>query len=273
VNIRLDGETLAENALDRKRRARLAGAVGSADPDGADQLSSNLARDLGYRKCRVRPCRPARTMRPHLLLTALILFALALAHGRAPNTFEQEVSRLAVLLEWRSGSVVGEIGAGEGDMTLLASEHVGPAGRVYTTELDPKKLAHLEELAAKATNITALKAAESTTNLPEACCDSMFMRLVYHHFTHPSEMDASLYKSLKPGGLLAVMDREPPAGSSRVEGVPENRMGHGVPQKVLIQELASAGFEIVKVENDWPSNLYCVVCRKPGASNNVPSGH
>ena len=148
-------------------------------------------------------------------------------------------------------------------MTLAAAKKVGPTGRVYTTELDPKLLAHLEELAQANKNITPVKADEAQTNLPEACCDSIFTRLVYHHLTKPAEIDASLFRSLKPGGLLAVIDEELAPGSTRVQGVPENRGGHGVPQKILIEELAAAGFEVVKAQTDWPDNDYCVVFRKP----------
>jgi predicted methyltransferase len=90
------------------------------------------------------------------------------------------------------------------------------------------------------------------------------MRLVYHHFTKPAEIDASLFRSLKPGGLLAVIDREPPAGSKRVEGVPENRVGHGMPQRILVEELTAAGFQVLRTPADWPSKLYCVIFRKPG---------
>jgi predicted methyltransferase len=145
---------------------------------------------------------------------------------------------------------------------------VGETGRVYTTELDSKKLAQLEDLAAKEKNITALPAAATETNLPPECCDSIFMRLVYHHLTKPVEVDASLFRTLKPGGLLAVVDEEPSPGSSIPEGVPKNRVGHGVPQKILIEELTAAGFQVVTTRDDWPNHdanhqTYCVVFRKP----------
>ncbi len=179
------------------------------------------------------------------------------------TTYQEEADRLALELNWQQGSVVADIGAGGGEMTLAAAEHVGAAGRVYTTELEAKALAHLEELAAKEKNITAIQAGETQTNLPPECCDSIFMRLVYHHLTKPAEVDASLFRSLKPGGLLAVIDREPLPGSKRVEGVPENRGGHGVPEKILIEELTSAGFLVVKSLDNWPDNHYCVVFRKP----------
>ena len=44
---------------------------------------------------------------------------------------------------------------------------------------------------------------------------------------------------------------------------PENRGGHGVPQIILIAELTAAGFQVVKIQNDWPADDYCVVFRKP----------
>jgi predicted methyltransferase len=205
-------------------------------------------------------------MRRRSLIIALAL-SVSLGGTAAPSgaqdTHQEEADRLAALLNWQPGSVVGEIGAGEGELTLAAARRIGATGRVYTTELDPKKLAHLEELAREEKNITALKAGEAETNLPHECCDSIFMRLVYHHLTKPADIDASLFQSLQPGGLLAVIDEEPRPGSSRVEGVPENRGGHGVPQKIMIEELTSVGFRMQKIYDDWPDDHYCVVFRKP----------
>jgi len=198
-----------------------------------------------------------------LFVVAWFLSAFVVAPGCAQDTYQQEADRLAPLLNWHEGSVVAEIGAGKGELTLAAAKRVGATGRVYTTELDAKKRAQLEELAAKETNITVVAAGEAETNLPPACCESIFMRLVYHHLTKPAEIDASLLRSLKPGGMLAVIDQEPKAGSKAVEGVPENRGGHGIPEKILIEELTAAGFQLVKALDDWPDHHYCVIFRKP----------
>ena len=203
------------------------------------------------------------------LLAALAVCAFGAAPIRGQNTWREQANRLAGLLDWHSGSVVAEIGAGDGELTLEAARRVGASGRVYSTELDAKRLAHLEKLAAKQKNMTAVKAAEADTNLPAGCCDSIFLRLVYHHLTRPEEIDASLFRSLKPGGRLAVIDEEPLPGSSVPEGVPENRGGHGVPQKILIGELTAAGFKVENVYDEWPSRdethlIYCVVFRKAG---------
>ena len=199
----------------------------------------------------------------NLLLIALLLSTFALPV--CGQDYQAESARLAQLLKWQTGSVVAEIGAGAGEMMLDAAGRVGPTGHVYATEVSTEKLAHLKELAAeeKSHNITVLEGSQSGTNLPPGCCDAIYMRRVYHHFTEPKKMDASLFQSLKPGGMLAVIDFPPRSSLPPVEGVPANRGGHGMPKKILIQELTSAGFQLVAEPADWPNDNYCVVFRKP----------
>ena len=199
----------------------------------------------------------------NLLLIALLLSTIALPV--CGQDYQAESARLAQLLKWHAGSVVAEIGAGAGEMTLDAARRVGPTGHVYSTEVDTGKLAHLKELAddEKDHNITVIEGSQSGTNLPPECCDSIYMRRVYHHFTEPKKMDASLFQSLKPGGMLAVIDFPPRSWLPPVPGVPANRGGHGMPKKILIQELTSAGFQVAAEPAGWPNDNYCVVFRKP----------
>lgn len=198
----------------------------------------------------------------NILLIALLLSAIALPV--CGQDYQAESSRLVQLLNWHVGSVVAEVGAGAGEMTLDAAQRVGPTGHVYSTEISTEKLAHLKELAAQQNdhNITVLEGSQAGTNLPPGCCDSIYMRRVYHHFTEPQKMDASLYQSLKPGGLLAVIDFPPRSWLPPVPGVPANRGGHGMPKNILIQELTHAGFQLVSEPAHWPNDNYCVIFRK-----------
>ena len=172
-----------------------------------------------------------------------------------------EVGRLAELMGWKAGTVVADIGAGDGAYAFAAAERVGSAGRVYATEIDAKKLAELRSEVAKRKlgNVMVVESKEAETNLPAGCCDAIFLRRVYHHLTKPAEFDAGLVRSLKSGGRLAIIDFAPRAGLEPVEGVPSNRGGHGIPEKIVIEELKAAGLQVEKVVEDWPEGSYCVV--------------
>ena len=72
-------------------------------------------------------------------------------------------------------------------------------------------------------------------------------------------LGAGLARSLKPGGRLAIIDFPPRSGLEPVEGVPSNRGGHGIPEKIVIEELTAAGLQVEKVVNDWADKSYCVL--------------
>lgn len=156
---------------------------------------------------------------------------------------------------------MADIGAGDGDYSFLAAEQVGKSGRVYATEIDKEKLKSLRAQVAKrnAANITVVEGAPGDTDLSSDCCDSIFLRHVYHHITQPQAFDRNLMRSLKPGGRLAIIDFPPGKISEPVIGVPRNRGGHGIPQKVMVDELTSAGLQVEKVIDDWSGDDYCVV--------------
>lgn len=198
------------------------------------------------------------------IFTAIAILSLILCLGAASSG---EIARLRTLMGWKTGQTLADVGAGEGEIGIAAAAVLGETGKVYLTELDEKKRKALEETVQKRglKNVVVVQAAEKQTNLPDNCCDEIVLRRVDHHFTMPQEMDASLLRSLKPGGELAVIDFPPRkwlTESDPVPGVPANRGGHGIPQKILIEEMKAAGFTVDKIMNDWPADDYCVLFRK-----------
>jgi ubiquinone/menaquinone biosynthesis C-methylase UbiE len=193
-----------------------------------------------------------------LSCAAMATLALAL---RAKASASDEVPKLAALMEWKPGTVVADIGAGDGSYAFAALEHVGATGKVFATEIDEEKLKALRAEVKKRDlqNVTVIESAEAATSLPEACCDAIFLRRVYHHLTKPLEFDTSLLRSLKPGGKLAIIDFPPHPEYGNVKGVPKDREDHGIQQKILIDELTQAGFQVDKIVDDWPANNYCVL--------------
>jgi ubiquinone/menaquinone biosynthesis C-methylase UbiE len=200
-------------------------------------------------------------------IICIVIAALSLVGFLGGQASNDEVRRLGQVMGWKAGQTIGDVGAGRGEIGIAAASAVGKTGRVYLTELDEEKRKALESEVKNRglANIVVLQAAEKQTNLPNECCDGIVLRRVYHHLTAPVEMDASLLRSLKPGGELAIIDFAPRkwlSESDPVKGVPPNRGGHGIPKNILIEELTTAGFKVVKVFEDWPDG-YCVVFRKP----------
>jgi ubiquinone/menaquinone biosynthesis C-methylase UbiE len=173
----------------------------------------------------------------------------------------QEITRLAELTQWKAGTIVADIGAGDGTYSFMAAQKVGPSGRVYATEIDKGKLKILrsEVTKRKIENMIIVEGTADDTKLPSSCCDTIFLRHVYHHLTQPQEFDRDLVRSLKPGAYLAIIDFPPSPDLGPVEGVPKNRGGHGIPAKVMIEELTTAGLRVEKVIDDWSAKDYCVI--------------
>jgi ubiquinone/menaquinone biosynthesis C-methylase UbiE len=200
--------------------------------------------------------------RKRLLAGILLCAALAIASFRSANAdAADEMKRLAALMDWKPGTIVADIGAGDGRYAFAAAQIVGPSGKVFATEIDTEKLAQLRSEVAKrhVNNVVVLESKEADTNLPAQCCDAIFLRRVYHHLTKPTEFDAALLRSLKPGGRIAIIEFPPRAGLEPVEGVPANRGGHGIPQDIVIQELTAAGFRMTRTVADWPNDDYLVL--------------
>jgi ubiquinone/menaquinone biosynthesis C-methylase UbiE len=206
----------------------------------------------------------SRMNRKRLFLLLLAGLAAAILAVQASGNAAAEIKRLAALMDWKPGTTVADIGAGDGKYSFAAAKQVGAAGKVFATEIDAKKLEELRAEVAKRKlqNVVVVDSKIADTNLPTGCCDAIFLRRVYHHLTKPAEFDVNLVRSLKPGGRLAIIDFPPRSGLDPVEGVPSNRGGHGIPQKIVIEELTAAGLQMEKVVNDWPEDDYCVVFLK-----------
>lgn len=196
------------------------------------------------------------------LAALLALTAPAVAQNNA-----SDAGRLIEALQLAAGSHVAEIGAGRGALTIAMAKHVGPSGRVYSSELGETRIHELREAVekAEATNVTIVDGHPIGTNLPETCCDAIFMRDVYHHFDDPAAMNASIFRALKPGGRLAIIDFPPRKSESATPDARDSRVQHGVTPDTLAEELKKAGFEPVSVDNLAGRREFIVVVRKPGA--------
>lgn len=195
-------------------------------------------------------------------------FALTVA-GQSRNDEERKTDQMIAALDLHEGSIVAEMGAGSGGRTIGIARHVGATGRVYSTELGDERLRNLRNAIEKsgAKNVTVMGAHATQTNLEAGCCDALFMENVYHHFEDPAVMNASIFRTVKPGGRVAVMDFAPRGGGEAKE--PKDRdenPNHGVKATTVQAELERAGFEFVKVEKVGDDG-FLVILRKPATTS------
>jgi predicted methyltransferase len=156
----------------------------------------------------------------------------------------------------RPGDVVADIGAGTGLFTRLFAERVGPGGRVYAVDISDTFIKNIMRAAKHHgyTNIEGVVNNDRDVLLPAASIDTAFLVDTYHHFEYPVSMLSSIHASLKPGGILIIIDfRRDPRHSSRWV------MGHVRAGKdTVVEEITQAGFRLIDDKPLLRTNYFLV---------------
>lgn len=189
------------------------------------------------------------------LLIGAMGFAILWAE-RGPG-LRNEVNRLAAVMQLRPGMTAAEIGAGYGRMAVEIAQRLGVSGRLYASELPARKIEAIRRAASAAGlgNITVIPAGEHSANLPDSCCDIIYMRRVYHHLSDAAAINRTLYAALRPGGRLVIIDFVTPRWMFFLR--------HGIPSGVLAGQVTAAGFVLERQIGRWSPIDYCIVFRKP----------
>lgn len=179
------------------------------------------------------------------------------SHRSDADKTRDATSKPAQIIEFaqvKPGMVVVDIFGGSGYYSELLSQAVGPDGRVYLhnnkaylpyvgKELDAR-------LADKSlTNVVRWDREADALELPKAQTDRVFFVLGYHdifYHTDGWQLDektvmSQLYDSLKPGGMLLVIDHAAKANSNTqyVQDL------HRIDEQFVKQQLPKWGFKLV----------------------------
>jgi ubiquinone/menaquinone biosynthesis C-methylase UbiE len=195
----------------------------------------------------------------------VVVLSVSVISAQTPQENAADTARLIELLQLGRASIVADIGAGSGALTVPLARHVQPDGRVYATDVNPQRLIEIRDAVTRAelTNVTVVEGGSVQTRLPAACCDAAFMRNVYHHVGDPAVMNASLITTLRPGGRIVVVDFPPNSGVTGPAGRRDIDPAHGVTSQTVIDELRAAGFVDVR-QQEWQSQgMFAVSARKP----------
>jgi uncharacterized protein (TIGR01244 family) len=159
---------------------------------------------------------------------------------------EVYASRQAVLhaCQLQPGQRVADIGAGTGLYTRMFAEAVESAGWVYAIDIAPRFIEHINTTSQQLElrNVTGIVGTQSSIHLPPESVDLAFVCDTWHHFEATSEIAASIYQAVKPGGQLILIDFDRIPGVSREWIVSHVRAG----KEVFRHEIETAGFELVE---------------------------
>jgi ubiquinone/menaquinone biosynthesis C-methylase UbiE len=167
---------------------------------------------------------------------------------RSNREDEERCSEVLKQLELKPGMVVCDMGCGNGYYSLMMAEAVGSKGKVLAVDIQPEML-HLLELRCREQgieNIEPILGSLIDPNLPADSVDLLLMVDVYHEFSHPQQMLAGIRKSLKEGGLVALLEyrEEDP-------NVPIKPL-HKMSKRQILREYKANGFRLAKQYDKLP---------------------
>jgi precorrin-6B methylase 2 len=152
---------------------------------------------------------------------------------------EENTSILLQNMDIKPTDTIADIGAGAGyhvfKMAKLASK-----GGIYAVDIQDEMLAELKRRKTKfkVRNVEVVRGSEKSVELPEDSVDKVLLVDVYHEFSFPDQMMASIRKALKPDGKVFLIEYR---GEDR--GVPIKKV-HKMTEQQAVLEMQAAGFRL-----------------------------
>lgn len=185
----------------------------------------------------------------------------------APKNRAESVRAIVACLGLGEGSAIADIGAGNGKDTWVFADIVGKAGRVFAEEISQGKVDSLVEKAVERElpQVHAVLGGSTDPCLPAASVDLAYMNRVYHHFAKPREMLRGIWRSLKPGGYLVVVDQRRGTLQDWVPRHVREDKHHWIAETTVVREAREEGFAFVKcAEECWHERApFVLVFQRP----------
>lgn len=180
----------------------------------------------------------------------------AVSHPDRPAVDRQrdEKRKPAEVLEFlgvNPGMTIIEVMAGGGYYTELLSRAVGPSGKVYHHnnqmyyQFQSDKFVEQRLKNNRLPNVTRWDRELDNLELAENSVDAVFMMLVFHDFywskDDPSQVLQTLYNTIKPGGIMAIVDHSAKTGSGDIAANSLHGI-HRIDEQLVHQAMTKAGF-------------------------------
>lgn len=203
-----------------------------------------------------------------LLLTALLCPAAVISpqdDSKARDAWQRPEAVMDAL-GIKPGSVVADIGAGGGYFTFHIAHRVGPKGKVYAEDILEGEVNKIRERAAKEaiSQVETVLGSKDDPKLPVETLDSILIVNAYHEMREHDAMLRAVFRALKPGGLLAIIDA-PAAPGEPSENYFER---HRIPEQFVRDDAGRNGFSFFRQEPGFNSpdrgrDYFFLIFKKP----------
>ena len=148
----------------------------------------------------------------------------------------------------RPQMVICDMGCGVGFHSTKMAQMTGDKGYVAGVDVQPEMLDMMRERMEEEgiENIVPILGSYHNPRLPRETFDMVLMVDVYHEFSHPEQMLSAIRNSLKPDGMVVLVEYR--AEDKTVPIKPEHKMS----KEQVEQELTANGFKLVKSYDKLP---------------------
>jgi ubiquinone/menaquinone biosynthesis C-methylase UbiE len=105
-----------------------------------------------------------------------------------------------------TGQTAADIGAGTGYFTKVLSVEVGPSGKVYAVDVEPRMLDYIRGRDDLLPNVVTIAAAPDDPKLPAGQIDLVTVVNTWHHIGDRVAYLAKLRRALSREGRVAIID-------------------------------------------------------------------
>ncbi len=166
---------------------------------------------------------------------------------------EENVSLLINNINIQPEDDIADIGAGSG-YHVFKMAPIAKEGTVYAVDIQPEMLQAIEikRKALDLKNIELIQGAEKTTNLPANSVDKILMVDVYHEFSFPVEMLASMKNALRKDGKIYLIEYRLEDSNIPIKTI------HKMSEKQAVKEFEANGFVLHENISNLPWQ-HCMV--------------
>ena len=142
----------------------------------------------------------------------------------------------------KRGMTLCDMGCGNGFHTLKMADLTGKKGLVLGVDVQSEMLEYLRERTEQQgiENVVPILGSYHNPRLPPNSIDMILLVDVYHEFSHPEQMLASMRQSLKKDGVIVMVEYR-----AEDDRVPIKRL-HKMSKKQVNKELTANGFKLVR---------------------------